>query len=65
MKTEKNPRGAGRKPVPIKKKTFSVACYPHQIAEIRKFVKSLNDDTNIFNSNDSRNVTISSDITTA
>jgi hypothetical protein len=43
MKTEKNPRGAGRKPVPIKKKTFSVACYPHQIAEIRKFVKSLND----------------------
>lgn len=35
--------GAGRPTVEVKKQSFTVVCYPHQIAEIRKFAKSLKD----------------------
>lgn len=56
MKTNKSQHGgkrpgAGRPTVEVKKQTFTVVCYPHQIAEIRKFAKELNQkdapDTNI------------------
>lgn len=43
MKTEKNPKGSGRKPLPEnqKKRTFSVICYPEQIEQIRNYAKNL------------------------
>lgn len=37
----KNP--VGRPAVKVKKQSFTVVCYPHQIEEIRKFAKTLNE----------------------
>lgn len=43
--------GAGRPTVEVKKQSFTVVCYPHQIAEIRKFAKSLKDASSFNKSN--------------
>jgi len=38
-KSPTNPKGAGRKPAPLKQETYSFRCYPQQIEEIRKLIQ--------------------------
>ena len=39
MKSPTNPKGAGRKPAPLKQETYSFRCFPNQIESIRKIIK--------------------------
>jgi hypothetical protein len=32
-------RGQGRKPLPVKQKSYSFRCYPEQVDKIRKLIK--------------------------
>jgi hypothetical protein len=42
-------RGQGRKPLPVKQKSYSFRCYPSQMEAIRKLIKEFKENHAVIN----------------